>query len=810
MEYTSLLRAFLPADASLLMAGEHAVSYEADIDGDGANEVIGAYKWHEKVYLLILKHFTQGWRAVAHIEGRGYDISYLYVAFVTGQRMVNIIAGWQIGAIWSELALYGWTQHGIQEMAKPGIYFSQIEAEDMPIKDGQYELALWSHSTGESYVVEVYRWKEDRLERALDTYPYYFKKVARYYKKKTKEMPDAAFYWYHLADAQVKIGELDKAMQSIDIALRLDSSLSFKEELLELKKQITQELRAVYLYRASIQTTDGEKWGYMNDLGRFVLQPQYDGAFRFQKNGLAAVQVGELFGVIDASGTYAVRPRYGTIPEFSEGRAAVVDSGGFHVIDESGKVLTSKPYSYIGTYKEGRVIYADTDEQGKYLYGYLDEQGKEIIPLSYDSAKDFKDGKAVVQISDSEFALINRSGTIIQTYPYAFVGDIGEGLLAFQEKSNSRYGFIDEAGYVVIESKYTGAQPFQEGRAVVNTAENYKSAFGLIDRNGRFIIEPVYNDILPLGEGRLAVGKAIDEKQPFIGSRYAVADTNGLFLTDFIYYDVGDYEGGLASVDDGRNTFFIGKNGKAAADLPIVHGNGIVRIVGNLIEANVDNRLSYRNKFGDVIWQQNRTIRLNNLYTVREEKYKPNRHYLVYYPRIEGMGNKAVQEEVNQVLQHLSQMKPIDSTSQQYSYTGDFSLSLFQKCLLVLELNGYEFPFGAAHGMPTKVYAHIDVQDGTFYHLEDLFIKDSDYVRVLSNIIKQKIEAENQYSYVFPDAYKGIQADQPFYVTDKALYIYFKPYEIAPFAAGFPTFAIPYIRIRDILNTKGKFWRAFH
>lgn len=809
MEYTSLLRALLPGDASLLMSGEHAVSYQADLDGDGTNEVIGAYKWHEKVYLLILKHFTQGWRAVAHIEGRGYDISYLYVAPVTGKRLANIIAGWQVGAIWSELALYGWTQQGVQEMTKPDISFSGIEVEDMPIKDGQYELALWSHSTGEAYIVEVYRWKEDKLEQALDTYPYYFKKVAGYYKKKTKEMPDAAFYWYYLADAQVKIGELSKAMQSIDIALRLDSAVSFKEELLKLKQQILQELRAVHLYRASIQTMDGEKWGYMNNLGRFVLQPQYDGAFRFQKNGLAAVQVGEVFGAIDASGTYAVRPRYGTVPEFSEGRAAVVDGGGFYVIDESGNVLTSKPYSYIGTYHEGRAIYADTNQQGKYLYGYLDKQGKETIPLSYASARDFKDGKAVVQISDSEYALIDRSGTIIQTYPYAFVGDTGEGLLAFQEKPNSRYGFIDEAGHVVIEPKYTGAQTFQEGRAVVNTAENYMSAFGLIDRNGTFIIKPIYNDIRPLGENRLAVGKAIDETQPFIGSRYAIADTNGLFLTDFVYYDVGDYENGLASVDNGTDTFFVGRDGKAAVGLPIVHGNGTLRIVGNLIEANVDNRLSYRNRFGDVVWQQSRTIRLNNLYTVREEKYKPNRNYLIYYPRIEGMDNKVIREEVNRKLKHLSQVKPVDGNAQQ-SYTGDFLLSIFQKHLLVLELNGYEFPFGAAHGMPTKVYAHIDVQDGTFYQLQDLFIKGSDYVKILSDIIKQQIEAESQYSYVFPDAYKGIQADQPFYVTDKALYIYFKPYEIAPFAAGFPTFVIPYIRIRDILDTQGKFWRAFH
>ena len=788
--YASLLQAFLPVHASLLMDGDHAVIYEADIDGDGANEITGAYRWYGEIYLLTLKQFNQGWRVIAHIRGRGYDISYLYVAPVTGRGLVNIIAGWQVRETWSELAIYEWTQNGVREITRPGIYFSGIEVEDMPVLDGQYEIALWLRENEEMYQLGVYRWRNNSLEPAADLYPYYRKKVARYYQEKMKEIPN-------------------QALLSTGTATSLTAPPMLKGEWPQLREELS-NMRAAYLYRASIQTLQGEKWGYIDDGGRFILPPQYDDALRFQANGLAVVRVGRVFGVIDASGAFVVKPRYGTISEFSEGRAAVTDNRGFHVIDEKGNVLTSKPYSYIGTYKEGRAIYAHTNQQGKYLYGYLDEQGREVIPLSYELARDFKGGKAVVQISDSQFALVDRSGTIVHTYPYAFVGDIGEGLLAFQEKSDSRYGFIDETGHVVIEPKYTGAQTFQEGRAVVNTAENYMNAFGLIDRNGRLIIKPAYNDILPLGEGRLAVGKALDEKQPFIGSRYAITDTSGLFLTDFVYYDVGNYEKGLASVDDGRNTFFIGKNGKAETGLPIVHGNGTVRIVGNLIEANVDNRLSYRNRFGDVVWQQNRTIRLNNLYTVREEKYKPNRHYLVYYPRIEGMENKAAQEEVNQELKRLSQVKPIDSTAQQYSYTGDCSLSLFQKHLLVLELNGYKFPFGAAHGMPTKVYVHIDVRDGTLYQLEDLFIKDSNYVKVLSDIIKQQIETENQYSYVFPDAYKGIQADQPFYVTDKALYIYFKPYEIAPFVAGFPTFTIPYIRIRDILHTQGKFWRAFH
>ena len=39
--------------------------------------------------------------------------------------------------------------------------------------------------------------------------------------------------------------------------------------------------------------------------------------------------------------------------------------------------------------------------------------------------------------------------------------------------------------------------------------------------------------------------------------------------------------------------------------------------------------------------------------------------------------------------------------------------------------------------------------------------------------------------------------NQPFYVGRNALYIYFEPYEIAPYAAGFVTFRIPYEQMMD-------------
>ncbi|MCT8136906.1 WG repeat-containing protein [Anaerobacillus sp. CMMVII] len=38
-----------------------------------------------------------------------------------------------------------------------------------------------------------------------------------------------------------------------------------------------------YLYSASLKTKDGTKWGYINETGEFVIQPDFDFALDFQR-----------------------------------------------------------------------------------------------------------------------------------------------------------------------------------------------------------------------------------------------------------------------------------------------------------------------------------------------------------------------------------------------------------------------------------------------------------------------------------------------------------------------------------------------
>ena len=211
-----------------------------DLDGDGILELVGAYYWQGEYYIIILKYYDNAWHVLDTVKGKGYNITYFDVAPITSKYKNNLVVGWQVGAIWSDLSVYELIDTKLKDLINGNKYFSRIEVKDIEStqeKNGTYELALWIHDTGDAYRVEIYRWLDNKFVLALDVYPYYFEKVVNYYKKLLKEK-DSTTYWYYLADAQIKTGNNKEACQSIDKALASEYPYPSIEELMRLKKQI--------------------------------------------------------------------------------------------------------------------------------------------------------------------------------------------------------------------------------------------------------------------------------------------------------------------------------------------------------------------------------------------------------------------------------------------------------------------------------------------------------------------------------------------------------------------------------------------
>lgn len=565
------------------------------------------------------------------------------------------------------------------------------------------------------------------------------------------------------------------------------------------------------LYPALVGYLGTPRWGYIDNSGKFVLQPVFSSAGRFQANGLAVAGKDGKAGLINTEGKFVVAPAYQNISDFSDGLAVAQDESGFLVLDAHGSVLSEK-YPYIGQYKEGRAPFYINMQDGNILYGYLGENGQPAIQPTYEYVLDFDGGLAVVKLPNDGYAIIDRSGKTLKSLNYSYVMGISEGMIPFVPVQGGKYGYLNTKGDVVIEPAFLTAEGFKDGTAVVNASADFSvNKIGLIDKNGHYLIKPLYNEILQLGEGMVALGLAIDPKNIFAGSKYALATKDGTILTDFIFYGMEPFQKGVASVHDNASTWFIDKQGNKVEQLVSADGIGKLELLDSLVYADIDRRPYYTTRQGDVVYRPSPAITLRSGVKVAEEKYRPNRNYLVYYPVLYSLPDLKVQESVNLKLRDMwidKKIKPTDNLD--YSYEGDFKIGFNRKNLLELQKSAYDYPFGAAHGMPIMEYAHVDTKTGTFYKLEDLFKDGSDYIGVLSAIVKEQIKEHGEEMGVWPDSYKGIKHDQPFFLSGDALMLYFEPYEIAPYSSGFPTFTIPFTDISDIIDKKGSFWLSFN
>jgi hypothetical protein len=160
------------------------------------------------------------------------------------------------------------------------------------------------------------------------------------------------------------------------------------------------------------------------------------------------------------------------------------DVGHYIIIDKNNSKLLKEEYDIIGGRSEGKYpVCSDS------LFGYIDSTGKVIIPLEYENAFSFINGKAVVVKNDKR-GKINEKNELIIDFKYdRFFNPDEKGFS--KVILNEKYGFIDEEGKEVIPIKFENTYDFNED--LVRVKLNGK--WGVIDRNVRFIIEPKYSHI---------------------------------------------------------------------------------------------------------------------------------------------------------------------------------------------------------------------------------------------------------------------------------------------------------------------------
>lgn len=491
------------------------------------------------------------------------------------------------------------------------------------------------------------------------------------------------------------------------------------------------------------------------------------------------------YGYIDNTGNFIISPIYDQASDFSEGFAVVYDSENneYSIINTEGSLIYKGSYN-IGSFHEGLAIYDDYIN-GKTVEGYIDTTGTIVLPAIYEKASDFQDGKAYVY-ADNQIQQIDTMGNILVSYDIPehdiYISDFRDGYILYNNVGNS----------IMEAMNYKGEKlPLPN-----NVSENYTG----------------YSNLKYLGNNIFAVMQKseIEDFSSSYTSPYALFTPTGIALTDYVFYDLSEFHDGYASATDDTSTYFLDASGNTAEDLPRFEGRGTLTLNDKVIKAEIDGDLSYETTDGTIFFKTSKDVKLNSQLTLEALKFKPNKFAVVDYPELTGLDDGSTQKKINEQLYKLFVEKRKELTKEDnLSVEDSFNGKIINNILLVEQL-GYDYPFGAAHGMPITNYYPIDLKTGQIYALKDLFNENSNYVEVLNKIIAADIkdDSKDDQSIYFEDAFSTIAEDQYFHVDKDNLYIYFYPYDIAPYAAGFPEFKIPFESINEIINKDGDFYKA--
>jgi len=359
----------------------------------------------------------------------------------------------------------------------------------------------------------------------------------------------------------------------------------------------------------------GDRYGFIDEAGAMRIEPKYDWVEPFIEN-ISLVGLDNRVAFLKKDGKLITGFTYDDGFSFREGFAVVERDGKYGLINRFGEEIIPAAYEELGEMSEG-LIYLERDG----LLGYANETGELVIDFQFEAATDFKNGLAVVgregrqgfidrngePISDFRwdwieplpengvaararankmFGLINRLGNAVLDTLYEQIGEFHEGFaLAAQDGA---YGFIDERGRLVTESKYTYSSKaltesyFNNGYAKVFQDEKV----GLIDSTGRKVLPAMFEDIRSKGLDRFAAKKK---------GKWGFVDATNKVWVDFKYEEAAAFEDSVAIVKMKGRFFLIDWKEKGLSDKYLQLDR-----VGNLIYGG-DTTLALISKKGEPI-----------------------------------------------------------------------------------------------------------------------------------------------------------------------------------------------------------------
>ena len=272
------------------------------------------------------------------------------------------------------------------------------------------------------------------------------------------------------------------------------------------------------------------------------------------------------WGFIDKQGKYVISPRFNAGTCFENGLARV----------RYGKGASCNSQILID--KKGNRVMPPEKESG------VGERSKVIAPplffMTTDDARlgEFADGVAIRSVVTQRlvpnwahlwrpslvyvgqrFYLVDKSGVTIKELPGEPIREkFSDGLLPV--RIDSKVGFVDTKGELVIKNQFYGAFQFKDGLGWVAKGSDAGPLWGCIDKAGKIVVPYMYKHFREFHDERAFVTLA-NKKQGFIDRAGHMVITQAM---DTTYNDFSD---GVASFTTKDTHGFIDKSGKIICTL---------------------------------------------------------------------------------------------------------------------------------------------------------------------------------------------------------------------------------------------------
>ena len=229
-------------------------------------------------------------------------------------------------------------------------------------------------------------------------------------------------------------------------------------------------------------------YGFIDTTGKWVIKPKYDDAQSFSE-GYSAVCINDSCFFINKKGEKLVDIYFNEIESFYNGVAVVKNQQLYYLLNRSGQII-SEGYEEITTNNNNVYV---CKKNG--VYGAIDSKARQIIPFIYQKLGDFTNGYSYYQ--KGKIGLINLKN---QTLPdiWDWISEVNSEQLIIV-KRNNKFGIINTSGELIIEPKYDLIQ--ECGQSIYLLVDNANYGFyNIKDKCFETYIEYTYKNQLIANE----------------------------------------------------------------------------------------------------------------------------------------------------------------------------------------------------------------------------------------------------------------------------------------------------------------------